>query len=86
METNKKQNMEKENYISIGGIDYYPDRDECHLIRCPKCNRENYLMNVTAGVCTWCGYNANTDEELKNKFNNRLNEQANKRANAGSIA
>ena len=29
---------------------------------CPKCGRENYLMNVPSGVCSWCGYNANEDE------------------------
>lgn len=31
------------------------------LIRCPKCQRENYALNVTYGICTWCGYNANRD-------------------------
>ena len=30
-----------------------------YLIRCPECNRENYIMNVPLGVCTWCGFNAN---------------------------
>ncbi len=29
--------------------------------RCPKCNRENYCMNVLRGICTWCGYDANKD-------------------------
>ena len=35
------------------------------LIRCPKCARENYSMNVASGICTWCGYNGNTDPEFK---------------------
>ena len=34
------------------------------LIRCPhiECGRENYAMNVTSGVCTWCGFNSNNVE------------------------
>ncbi len=26
------------------------------LERCPKCGRENYIMNVLLGICTWCGF------------------------------
>lgn len=26
------------------------------LIRCPKCERENYGMAVSSGVCCWCGF------------------------------
>ena len=26
------------------------------MVRCPKCNKENYAMNVASGQCTWCGY------------------------------
>lgn len=33
------------------------------LIRCPKCKRENYTPNVVSGICTWCGYDANEEEE-----------------------
>lgn len=29
------------------------------LIRCPQCERENYGMAVSSGVCCWCGYNPN---------------------------
>lgn len=29
------------------------------LMRCPCCNRENYAMNVSSGMCTWCPYKAN---------------------------
>lgn len=29
------------------------------LITCPVCEKENYVMNVTAGICTWCGFSAN---------------------------
>lgn len=31
------------------------------LSRCPKCHRENYILNVLSGRCTWCGYDANVD-------------------------
>ena len=40
------------------GVEYYPDRDELLLLRCPKCGRENYALNVAKGICTWCGFNA----------------------------
>lgn len=30
-----------------------------HLIRCPKCGKENYALNVAIGICTWCGFDAN---------------------------
>ena len=29
------------------------------LIRCPLCGKENYAMNVSSGICTWCPFNAN---------------------------
>lgn len=31
------------------------------MFRCPKCNKENYVMNVSTGICTWCGYDARPD-------------------------
>lgn len=34
------------------------------LIVCPKCQRENYALNVALGYCTWCGYNANKDYNI----------------------
>lgn len=43
------------------------------LMRCPKCNRENYALNVIDGICTWCGYNAHKDEELKARMKNGKN-------------
>jgi len=26
------------------------------LSTCPDCERENYALNVTTGICTWCGF------------------------------
>jgi hypothetical protein len=29
------------------------------LVRCPKCKKENYSINVASGICTWCGLDGN---------------------------
>lgn len=34
-----------------------------YLVRCPKCGKENYAPSVSSGVCAWCGYDANKEEE-----------------------
>lgn len=31
------------------------------IVKCPKCSKENYVMLVSSGFCSWCGFNANTD-------------------------
>ena len=33
------------------------------LIRCPKCGSENYAMAVVTGVCVWCGYGPEYEDE-----------------------
>jgi hypothetical protein len=35
-----------------------PDKHIC-LTRCPACHKENYAMNVSSGLCTWCPFDAN---------------------------
>lgn len=47
------------------GVEYYPGTKDLLLIRCPKCGKENYALNVSRGICTWCGYDAH--ELLKEK-------------------
>jgi hypothetical protein len=37
--------------------------DRLYLTRCPKCLLENYALNVSSGICSWCGYDGNKDEE-----------------------
>ena len=32
-----------------------------YLVRCPKCNKENYALCVADGICAWCGYDANKE-------------------------
>ena len=27
-----------------------------YLVRCFKCNKENYSIAVASGKCIWCGY------------------------------
>ena len=38
------------------------ENGEFALIRCPKCHKENYALNVMSGICTWCGYDINKDK------------------------
>lgn len=28
---------------------------QVYLVRCPKCNKENYAPAVASGQCVWCG-------------------------------
>jgi len=43
--------------------------DQYYLTRCFECGRENYLPAVASGVCAWCGYDLNQDEQIKAKIN-----------------
>lgn len=54
------------------GIEYSPRSGYLLLTRCPECNRENYALNVSKGICTWCGYDAKQDPQVID-FINRLN-------------
>ena len=38
---------------------------KAYLVLCPKCHRENYAMNVSVGICTWCGYDLNIHKIIK---------------------
>lgn len=44
---------------------YRDDDGSIGLIICPKCQRENYALNVALGYCTWCGYDANKDYNIQ---------------------
>ena len=48
--------MEEQPIYLAKGVEYYPKTDELLLLRCPKCNRENYALSVYDGVCC-CGFN-----------------------------
>lgn len=45
------------------------------LERCPRCGRENYIMNVLSGICTWCGFDANTQYNKNLNKNNELKDE-----------
>lgn len=47
-----------ESIILADGVEYYPETKDFLLLRCPKCGKENYALNVAKGICTWCGYDA----------------------------
>jgi ribosomal protein L37E len=51
------------------GMFWTRDNTSIYLVRCPECKMENYAMNVSSGMCTWCGYNANDDPKYKNMEN-----------------
>ncbi len=37
------------------------DDNKIGLITCPKCDLENYAMAVSAGICAFCGFDANEE-------------------------
>lgn len=39
----------------------FKSNGKTYLQRCPKCDKENYAMNVSSGICTWCGFDANKE-------------------------
>lgn len=65
--------MEQSNKLPVG-LEYIDS--QLYLYRCPKCGRENYILNVSLGICTWCGYNANLD--YPKTLNDNQNEQDNR--------
>lgn len=46
-----------------------------YMFRCPKCDTENYAMNVRSGICTWCGYDAHPDYQPR--YNEQINTEDN---------
>ncbi len=68
--------MEKEKIYRTprAGVEYAPNSGNLLLTRCPECYRENYMLNVAYGICTWCGYNAHKDPQIIN-FLKRLNDE-----------
>lgn len=43
---------------TIKGFGYLgKERGSYGLVRCPECQRENYAMAVSTGICSWCNFN-----------------------------
>ena len=65
---NSKNGLEmSRSKILTPGVELWHDKngeDTLLLIRCPKCRRENWTLQVATGTCSWCGYDAH---ELLNK-------------------
>lgn len=53
--------------IKLDNGNFISKNKQVYLIRCPKCGKENYAINVALGICTWCGLNGN--EYYKTKKN-----------------
>jgi hypothetical protein len=55
---------------------FYSKDGRFNLVRCyycdPKNGVENYVMNVTLGCCTWCGWDValETDKDYAEEVNN----------------
>lgn len=44
----------------VRGYAYQSKEDgRLHIMRCPRCGRENYALAVPEGTCVWCGLDAN---------------------------
>lgn len=33
------------------------------MVRCFECGKENYASSVATGICAWCGYSPNKDQD-----------------------
>jgi ribosomal protein L37E len=44
---------------------FYDEKGNYYMVRCPECGRENYAPSVASGVCAWCSYNGNTKNMQK---------------------
>lgn len=40
----------------------FKSKDKYYLIRCPKCEMENYGPAVSSGQCCWCGHAAQEED------------------------
>jgi ribosomal protein L37E len=38
------------------GYSFTAEDGRVYLVRCPRCNRENYAPSVATGQCAWCGH------------------------------
>lgn len=40
------------------GCNFVSANGKLYLVRCPRCDRENWAMYVSSGQCAWCGWKA----------------------------
>lgn len=48
--------MEAEAYVDGKHVGFRTDNGRLFLLRCPKCDLENWAMAVADSVCAWCGW------------------------------
>lgn len=59
--------MKENEYRKDGRLFAFTDKDgKAYLIRCFKCEQENYLPAVATGQCAWCFWQF-SEEALKNE-------------------
>lgn len=51
--------------IEVKPPNYKDERGNVCLVCCTQCNAENYATAVTSGICAWCGFNANAQQEAR---------------------
>lgn len=58
MEDNTNKSPER-GFIQVA-LDYgrgnFVSKDKLYLVRCPRCQQENYAGEVACGQCAWCGW------------------------------
>ena len=51
--------MEQQDFVKEA-LDYghgnFYENGKLYLVRCPKCEKENYSIAVAQGGCAWCGW------------------------------
>lgn len=57
--------------LGTSGFGYIGKKDKhLGLLRCPECGKENYALNVSSGICAWCGWDMNSLlDEIQKLYN-----------------
>lgn len=51
--------------LSIRSVPNFCDEEgKAFLVKCPKCERENYGLAVATGICCWCKYDLNETKQV----------------------
>jgi ribosomal protein L37E len=66
MHNKTKEEIQKE-ALAYSGANFIGKNGNIYLVRCPRCDLENYVMNAPQGLCTWCGWPHEIEEEKKDE-------------------
>lgn len=67
--------MEGDNFTDANGR-YY-------MVHCPSCQRENYTLAVSSGICLWCTFDGRSDCQAK--MDERQQAEDNPRSNMAVV-